>query len=283
MIRRRKPHEVAEVELPITPMLDMAFQLLVFFIFTYHPSSLEVQIDGTLLPPKVVNTAQKDSKPKDDQKVDKSIKNEPENDDSLIVLVESVTEKRRRDDLDTQKKFGRITEEQYQSGLKSLQEEVAKKEAGKESVLGTPYRIYLKTPDNPGGAPLLVMGDKLWKNPKDKDNKKPPDAVIGGSSLKEGLKNLEAEIQTLLLKNLEGENTEVQISDDGHLTFEYLVRIQDICKARYGVANKGGKDVLEKIRNRKQEKDYPKVVGFKSVSYLLPAPEKEAPAPPDKK
>jgi hypothetical protein len=67
------------------------------------------------------------------------------------------------------------------------------------------------------------------------------------------------------------------------LTFEYLVRIQDICKTRYGVVNKGGKDVLEKIRNRKQEKDYPKVVGFKSVSYLLPPPEKGAPAPPEKK
>src|SRR5262249_20507367 len=37
-----------EVELPITPMLDMAFQLLTFFIFTYHPSSLEGQMQMTL-------------------------------------------------------------------------------------------------------------------------------------------------------------------------------------------------------------------------------------------
>ncbi len=34
--------------LPITPMLDMAFQLLAFFIFTYHPSDLEGQLDVDL-------------------------------------------------------------------------------------------------------------------------------------------------------------------------------------------------------------------------------------------
>jgi hypothetical protein len=33
----------------ITPMLDMAFQLLTFFVFTYHPSQLEVQFPVTLL------------------------------------------------------------------------------------------------------------------------------------------------------------------------------------------------------------------------------------------
>lgn len=37
-----------DVELPITPMLDMTFQLLVFFIITYHPSSLEGQMDFNL-------------------------------------------------------------------------------------------------------------------------------------------------------------------------------------------------------------------------------------------
>jgi len=32
----------------ITPMLDMAFQLLAFFVMTYHPSQLEVQFPVTL-------------------------------------------------------------------------------------------------------------------------------------------------------------------------------------------------------------------------------------------
>jgi len=34
-----------EVNLPITPMLDMAFQLLMYFILTYHPSAMEGQMD----------------------------------------------------------------------------------------------------------------------------------------------------------------------------------------------------------------------------------------------
>ncbi len=34
----------------MTPMLDVAFQVLAFFIMTYHPAALEGHIDGKLLP-----------------------------------------------------------------------------------------------------------------------------------------------------------------------------------------------------------------------------------------
>ena len=46
--RRRTAESDSEVVLPITPMLDMAFQLLTFFIFTYRPSALEGHMDLTL-------------------------------------------------------------------------------------------------------------------------------------------------------------------------------------------------------------------------------------------
>src|SRR5947208_6660338 len=39
------------LSLIITPMLDMSFQLLAFFIMTYHPSALEGHIPGSLVPP----------------------------------------------------------------------------------------------------------------------------------------------------------------------------------------------------------------------------------------
>jgi biopolymer transport protein ExbD len=49
MAHRKVSNEATtEVELPVTPMLDMTFQLLVFFIITYHPSSLEGQMDFNL-------------------------------------------------------------------------------------------------------------------------------------------------------------------------------------------------------------------------------------------
>src|SRR5262249_61580962 len=48
MAGRRKAEAAPEVELPITPMLDLAFQVLLFFILTYHPSQLEGQMDLSL-------------------------------------------------------------------------------------------------------------------------------------------------------------------------------------------------------------------------------------------
>ncbi len=46
--RSKSGDAAPEVTIPITPMLDMAFQLLTFFIFTYHPSGLEGQMDMNL-------------------------------------------------------------------------------------------------------------------------------------------------------------------------------------------------------------------------------------------
>lgn len=42
--RKRTGTEHVEPDLPITPMLDMAFQLLAFFILTFKPSPTEGQI-----------------------------------------------------------------------------------------------------------------------------------------------------------------------------------------------------------------------------------------------
>ena len=47
MKKRREP----KIEIPIVPMLDMAFQLLTFFIMTYRPAPSEVQFNMNLLPP----------------------------------------------------------------------------------------------------------------------------------------------------------------------------------------------------------------------------------------
>ncbi len=54
--KRRRAEPPAEVELPVTPMLDMAFQLLAFFVFAYHPPSAEEgQIPMTFAGEKVVH------------------------------------------------------------------------------------------------------------------------------------------------------------------------------------------------------------------------------------
>lgn len=51
--KHKHPEGAAGVQLSliITPMLDMSFQILAFFIMTYHPSALEGHIPGSLVPP----------------------------------------------------------------------------------------------------------------------------------------------------------------------------------------------------------------------------------------
>ncbi|MBM3992866.1 MAG: hypothetical protein FJ303_01730 [Planctomycetes bacterium] len=50
-----------QIGLIITPFLDMAFQILSFFIMTYNPAALEGHIDGSLTPPEDVAKKSKDT------------------------------------------------------------------------------------------------------------------------------------------------------------------------------------------------------------------------------
>jgi biopolymer transport protein ExbD len=55
MSRRKKKHKGSEsVELNLAAMLDMAFQLLTFFILTFRPAPVEGQINLRLPPPQPV-------------------------------------------------------------------------------------------------------------------------------------------------------------------------------------------------------------------------------------
>lgn len=43
-IRKKRSAEQVDPDLPITPMLDMSFQLMAFFIFTFRPAPTEGQL-----------------------------------------------------------------------------------------------------------------------------------------------------------------------------------------------------------------------------------------------
>jgi biopolymer transport protein ExbD len=62
MGRRRKRRSQGDVELNLAAMLDMAFQLLTFFILTFRPAPIEGQISLRLPPPQAV-VVSKDAKP----------------------------------------------------------------------------------------------------------------------------------------------------------------------------------------------------------------------------
>ncbi len=85
MRRRKRPHDpVPEVDLPITPMLDLAFQVLLFFILTYHPSQVEVQMDMSL-----PDLAQAQAASPKDAKPDKSATGELELPAEITVVVKT--------------------------------------------------------------------------------------------------------------------------------------------------------------------------------------------------
>lgn len=85
--RRHKAEDALGVVLPITPMLDMAFQLLTFFIFTYHPSALEGQME-LLLPSEPATQAQKPEEVSPSAKADKNPELEIPADLTVVVRTQ---------------------------------------------------------------------------------------------------------------------------------------------------------------------------------------------------
>lgn len=104
----------------ITPFLDMAFQILGFFVMTYHPSALEGHIDGRLLPPDQGISSGSGGGAKD---VD------------LPPLVEDP-----------------MVEDHYKVIIRAVKE--GQTEAGRQD--GEPSQIFLNSPQDPAGqgAPL---------------------------------------------------------------------------------------------------------------------------------
>lgn len=56
MKRRRKSEKTEGPQVPVAPMLDMAFQLLTFFVLTYRAAPVEGQFVMNLLPPQPVTS-----------------------------------------------------------------------------------------------------------------------------------------------------------------------------------------------------------------------------------
>jgi len=89
MKHRKKPEGAQGVQLGliITPMLDMSFQILAFFIMTYNPSPFEGHIPGSLVPPENYAKKSKDANPMPDVEMPLSIPEE----DLDPTLQEAIT------------------------------------------------------------------------------------------------------------------------------------------------------------------------------------------------
>jgi biopolymer transport protein ExbD len=72
MRRRRKHNSQEDVELNLAAMLDMAFQLLTFFILTFKPAPVEGQVNLRLPPPMGITAKADAPKPGETQKPDET-------------------------------------------------------------------------------------------------------------------------------------------------------------------------------------------------------------------
>jgi biopolymer transport protein ExbD len=75
---RRKAETVDEVQFPVTPMLDMAFQLLAFFVLTFQAPSAETHLDLDLpaTPAALPGAPQGEARPNPARQVDTDLEND---------------------------------------------------------------------------------------------------------------------------------------------------------------------------------------------------------------
>jgi biopolymer transport protein ExbD len=179
----------------ITPMLDMAFQILAFFIMTFHPAALEGHIDGKLLPPvKDIKIAgpgspEKDKKDKTSVKIDEDVLDKLN--DTLEIVVKSVRKGQQED---------------------ALQE-------------GEPTRIELRLPEDGGKEPNDDRKFIIDRNAVRTDEQ--GQRVLVG--FEDALKKLKAKLEEVQKKSGDVPGM-IRLDIDPDLRHGYLVRVYDVCR-----------------------------------------------------
>jgi biopolymer transport protein ExbD len=91
MSRKKEDEHQPKPQMPVTPMLDMAFQLLSFFILTFHPDAqFEVEMDLAL-------PAKESSKAQDPSQVDPLVEANPNLDPDELIDVPLIVAKAAND------------------------------------------------------------------------------------------------------------------------------------------------------------------------------------------
>ncbi len=189
--------------LMITPMLDMAFQLLAFFIMTYHTPLMEGYIEGSLLPPRVEKAKDKDKANIDPTQPGTAVADEdPPLNDTLLVVIRTLAEK---------------------------------DEANERPLLnGEPRWVEIKLPES--AQPIIKSGDRsVFKN----WTKDPRDKLTGveiterNQMVAEYTRSLVKEVDRELkqiLKKPGAKSTDVRLEADSRLKHRYWMAIYDTCK-----------------------------------------------------
>jgi biopolymer transport protein ExbD len=187
------PDREVNLGIIITPFLDMAFQLLAFFVMIYQPPLFEGQLKGSLLPEEQL-LVKGPSKAKPDKQPELSQDVPPHVKDAILVIVRS---------------FSKKAEEGKNADARIK---------AKKTVEGMPIRIYIKTPETP--EPRQVAGEEDTIDE-------------GWQKLTNALKDIRKTLAPLDKdeKNKKRpENVFIKLMPDSGLHYQYVVKTWDICK-----------------------------------------------------
>ena len=179
------------LSLIITPMLDMAFQLMAFFIMTFQPLSEEKNITGRLLPPmKEEQVKKKDVPMKGKKKADK---------DSPPPETKIDKDKEKDTDPDTKE------DPNPKDVVRVIVEINDPNETDPKKISGKPGRILLKFPEDTQPEVIADLGD----------------------SFESGLNKMTKKLTAW--KGRDEAKLQIEVHPD--LRYGYFIQLQDVCRA----------------------------------------------------
>jgi biopolymer transport protein ExbD len=193
--RNTDPGLGVNLSLIITPMLDMAFQLMAFFIMTFQPMSEEKNIVGKLLPPQREEQVKKKEVPmKGTKKLDK--------DAPLPDPDKKKDEKKGEEEKD--RELDTKDDPIPKDVVRVIVETAVNINAGDASKSSDPGAIKLKFPEDAAPRTLSAVGD-----------------------FAAGLNKLKTE-----LDNWPGKaNGKLQVEVHPDVRYLYFIQVQDVCRA----------------------------------------------------
>ncbi len=197
----------------ITPMLDMSFQLLAFFIMTYHPSALEAHIDGKLLPPPTIALASGPGTPP--PKKDNPLPVDQKPDDEEIVRV-SIRKDYAQGNEGPNQPFDLLVELKKQGVAITPQ-----------PVLRVPYPNAADFRDSQD--PSAEEQNELKKPPAQRDPARVPRLRALHAAFLKGLDGLRAEL-VKTRKELAADRRTVIVDPAPNILYGYFIAVQDACK-----------------------------------------------------
>jgi len=188
------------LSLIITPMLDMAFQLMAFFIMTFQPLSEEKNITGRLLPP--VKEEQKKKEKEKKQLLQGKNKLDPDN---LPDLKKKEDEKKKEEeDKEPDAKEDPIPKDI----IRVIVESKTPNETDPRKISGDPGRILLKVPESIQPEVIADLGESFE------------------TALSRMSKTLKA--------RPDRDNAKLQIEVHPDLRYQFFIQLQDACReAKY--------------------------------------------------